>query len=100
MDLHTHPDLVPAVKKTAIAINFLLDSPGAVPGLRIGSEFMPPLYEGTIFYMPVTKPRHFGDRGPAAACGPGPHPEKLSGSHTVYGKAAAPKPPPTRRPSA
>jgi len=24
--------------------------------MRIGSEFMPPLYEGTIFYMPVTSP--------------------------------------------
>jgi Cu(I)/Ag(I) efflux system membrane protein CusA/SilA len=23
---------------------------------RIGSEFMPPLYEGTIFYMPITSP--------------------------------------------
>jgi len=27
-----------------------------VLALRIGSEFMPPLYEGTIFYMPVTSP--------------------------------------------
>jgi Cu(I)/Ag(I) efflux system membrane protein CusA/SilA len=28
-----------------------------VPGFqRIGSEFMPPLYEGTLLYMPVTQP--------------------------------------------
>lgn len=26
------------------------------PFLRLGSEFMPPLYEGTLFYMPVTSP--------------------------------------------
>jgi len=28
-----------------------------IPGLqRLGSEFMPPLYEGTLLYMPVTQP--------------------------------------------
>lgn len=26
------------------------------PFLKLGSEFMPPLYEGTLFYMPVTMP--------------------------------------------
>ena len=26
------------------------------PFMRLGSEFMPPLYEGTLFYMPVTVP--------------------------------------------
>ncbi len=26
------------------------------PYTRLGSEFMPPLYEGTLFYMPVTAP--------------------------------------------
>ena len=24
--------------------------------LKLGSEFMPPLYEGTLFYMPTTLP--------------------------------------------
>ena len=24
--------------------------------MKLGSEFMPPLYEGTLFYMPVTVP--------------------------------------------
>ncbi|MBI4774712.1 MAG: efflux RND transporter permease subunit [Deltaproteobacteria bacterium] len=43
-------------KKTAIAINFLLIPLAIFLALRIGSEFMPPLYEGTIFYMPVTNP--------------------------------------------
>ncbi len=27
-----------------------------IPFSRLGSEFMPPLYEGTLFYMPVTAP--------------------------------------------
>ena len=26
------------------------------PFIKLGSEFMPPLYEGTLFYMPVTVP--------------------------------------------
>jgi copper/silver efflux system protein len=26
------------------------------PFMKLGSEFMPPLYEGTLFYMPVTAP--------------------------------------------
>jgi Cu(I)/Ag(I) efflux system membrane protein CusA/SilA len=43
-------------KKTALFINFLLIPLSVVLMLRIGSEFMPPLYEGTIFYMPVTSP--------------------------------------------
>ena len=43
-------------RKTALFINFLLVPLSIVLVLRIGSEFMPPLYEGTIFYMPVTSP--------------------------------------------
>ena len=27
-----------------------------IPFMKLGSEFMPPLYEGTLFYMPVTAP--------------------------------------------
>jgi Cu(I)/Ag(I) efflux system membrane protein CusA/SilA len=27
-----------------------------IPGVKLGSEFMPPLYEGTLLYMPVTVP--------------------------------------------
>jgi Cu(I)/Ag(I) efflux system membrane protein CusA/SilA len=42
--------------KTALAVNFVLIPLSIVLALRIGSEFMPPLYEGTIFYMPVTSP--------------------------------------------
>lgn len=43
-------------KKTALFINFLIIPLSVLLMLRIGSEFMPPLYEGTIFYMPVTSP--------------------------------------------
>ena len=43
-------------KKTSILLNFLLIPIAIFLMLRIGSEFMPPLYEGTIFYMPVTNP--------------------------------------------
>ncbi len=43
-------------KKTALFINFLIIPVSIVLLLRIGSEFMPPLYEGTIFYMPITSP--------------------------------------------
>jgi Cu(I)/Ag(I) efflux system membrane protein CusA/SilA len=27
-----------------------------IPGMRLGTEFMPPLDEGTLFYMPITAP--------------------------------------------
>jgi copper/silver efflux system protein len=43
-------------KKTSILINFLLIPLSIFLMMGIGSEFMPPLYEGTIFYMPVTNP--------------------------------------------
>jgi Cu(I)/Ag(I) efflux system membrane protein CusA/SilA len=43
-------------RKSALFLNFLLIPLSIVLMLRIGSEFMPPLYEGTIFYMPVTSP--------------------------------------------
>ena len=43
-------------KKTALLINFLILPVSILLLLRMGSEFMPPLYEGTIFYMPVTSP--------------------------------------------
>ncbi|UCF92993.1 MAG: efflux RND transporter permease subunit [Desulfobacterales bacterium] len=43
-------------KKTSILINFVLIPLSIYLMLGIGSEFMPPLYEGTIFYMPMTNP--------------------------------------------
>ncbi len=43
-------------RKSALLVSFLLVPLSVGLALRIGSEFMPPLYEGTIFYMPVTSP--------------------------------------------
>ena len=47
---------------------------------RLGSEFMPPLNEGTLLYMPTTLPGISLDGSAAAAGNPGSHPEDLSGS--------------------
>ncbi len=39
-----------------VALTVLVLASIAVPLQRMGSEFMPPLYEGTILYMPTTLP--------------------------------------------
>ncbi|QXP83211.1 efflux RND transporter permease subunit [Methylococcus sp. Mc7] len=39
-----------------VVLALLLMASIAVPFQRMGSEFMPPLYEGTILYMPTTLP--------------------------------------------
>jgi Cu(I)/Ag(I) efflux system membrane protein CusA/SilA len=43
-------------KKTVIFVALLLMAITAYPFSQLGTEFMPPLYEGTMFYMPVTAP--------------------------------------------
>lgn len=43
-------------RKTVLAINIFALIVGIVMMLRMGSEFMPPLDEGTILFMPVTLP--------------------------------------------
>jgi Cu(I)/Ag(I) efflux system membrane protein CusA/SilA len=43
-------------KKTALFINLLVIPLSVLLLFRMGSEFMPALYEGTIFYMPMTSP--------------------------------------------
>jgi len=43
-------------KKTVIILAIIIMVITAYPFIRLGSEFMPPLYEGTLFYMPVTVP--------------------------------------------
>jgi Cu(I)/Ag(I) efflux system membrane protein CusA/SilA len=42
--------------KTSIAISFALVALTVPIVFKLGSEFMPPLYEGTILYMPSTLP--------------------------------------------
>ncbi|MGO9379234.1 MAG: efflux RND transporter permease subunit [Dissulfurispiraceae bacterium] len=43
-------------KKTVIIIAVIIMALTAYPFIKLGSEFMPPLYEGSLFYMPVTVP--------------------------------------------
>jgi Cu(I)/Ag(I) efflux system membrane protein CusA/SilA len=43
-------------KWTVIAIAFVIIAFTVWPFTKLGSEFMPPLYEGSLFYMPVTVP--------------------------------------------
>ncbi|MBP1724549.1 MAG: silA, partial [Deltaproteobacteria bacterium] len=53
-----HPILHFALRwKKAMLVLALLAMAATVPVfLKLGSEFMPPLYEGTLFYMPTTLP--------------------------------------------
>src|SRR5512135_1520213 len=41
---------------TGIIFVFPMFGIPVLPSVKLGSEFMPPLYEGTLFYMPVTVP--------------------------------------------
>lgn len=43
-------------RKTVLAINLVALAIGVIMMLRMGSEFMPPLDEGSILFMPVTLP--------------------------------------------
>ena len=43
-------------RKTVLAVNIIALIIGVVMMLRMGSEFMPPLDEGSILFMPVTLP--------------------------------------------
>lgn len=43
-------------KKTLLFLALVVMAVTIIPFSRLGSEFMPPLYEGTLFYMPVTMP--------------------------------------------
>src|SRR6187431_1382182 len=43
-------------RKTTIAINLAALAVGVVMMTRLGSEFMPPLDEGSLLFMPVTLP--------------------------------------------
>ncbi|MGV8059449.1 MAG: efflux RND transporter permease subunit [Smithellaceae bacterium] len=43
-------------RKTVIIIAIIIMAATVYPFLKLGSEFMPPLYEGSLFYMPVTMP--------------------------------------------
>jgi copper/silver efflux system protein len=42
--------------KLVIILAVIIMAVSVFPFIKLGSEFMPPLYEGTLFYMPVTVP--------------------------------------------
>ncbi len=43
-------------RRTVVALTIILMIVSILPLYRIGSEFMPPLYEGDLLYMPTTLP--------------------------------------------
>jgi copper/silver efflux system protein len=43
-------------KRTVIVLTIIILAVTVYPFMKLGSEFMPPIYEGTLFYMPVTVP--------------------------------------------
>ncbi len=43
-------------KKTVIIAAVVIMAVTVYPFMKLGTEFMPPLYEGTLFFMPVTVP--------------------------------------------
>jgi Cu(I)/Ag(I) efflux system membrane protein CusA/SilA len=43
-------------KKTVLIAGIVVLVCTIYPFMKLGTEFMPPLYEGTLFYMPVTAP--------------------------------------------
>jgi len=43
-------------RKTVIIGALIIMAATVYPFLKLGTEFMPPLYEGSLFYMPVTVP--------------------------------------------
>ncbi|MCL4475813.1 MAG: CusA/CzcA family heavy metal efflux RND transporter [Nitrospirae bacterium] len=43
-------------KMAVIVVAVIIMGLTVIPYKKLGSEFMPPLYEGTLFYMPVTVP--------------------------------------------
>ncbi len=48
--------LVLRFRKTTIILALIILALTAYPFMKLGTEFMPPLYEGSLFYMPVTAP--------------------------------------------
>ena len=53
---HPAVDLVLHWRKTTLVVALLLVASIAYPLSKMGTEFMPPLYEGDLLYMPTTLP--------------------------------------------
>ena len=63
--------LVLRARLLTIAVAVAALAATAWPAMRLGTEFMPSLDEGTLFYMPVTLARPVGHQGGRAAADPG-----------------------------
>ena len=84
-------------RKTTLLLNLIFLVVTLPLALRIGSQFMPPLYEGSALYMPTALP---GSPSPrlAAAAGAGPDHHSLSlRSKASSAPWAVPTAPPTTR---
>jgi Cu(I)/Ag(I) efflux system membrane protein CusA/SilA len=53
---HPAVDLVLRWRKTTLVVALMLVISAAYPFYKMGTEFMPPLYEGDLLYMPTTLP--------------------------------------------
>ncbi len=54
--LRSRGPLQPLLPQKSFAAAVILMAVTVYPAVKIGTEFMPPLYEGSLFYMPVTAP--------------------------------------------
>ena len=64
-------------RKTTIALNLLFLAVTIPLSLRLGSQFMPPLYEGSALYMPTALPGISETSAARTPAGTGPHPAHL-----------------------
>lgn len=53
---HPVAELALRFRRLVIVGAIIITATAAIPFLKLGSEFMPPLYEGTLFYMPSAPP--------------------------------------------
>ena len=74
-------------KKLTIVMALAVLGISVYPALRLGSEFMPSLNEGTLLYMPATLPGTLHHQGGGGDADPGQHPQELPEVASVFGKA-------------
>ena len=73
--------------KATLAVAALVFIATLIPASRLGGEFLPPLYEGDLLYMPTALPGHLGvEGGRAAAADRPPDHAPCRRSQRVFGK--------------
>jgi Cu(I)/Ag(I) efflux system membrane protein CusA/SilA len=83
-------------KKTTIALALLAMAISIIPASRLGSEFMPTLNEGTLFYMPTTLPGMSVTKAAELLQTQNKIIKSFPEVASVFGKAGRRKPRPTR----